>query len=57
MAVSKYAKAVVSAISAGSAVALTAVADGSLSNGELLGVAVAVLASLGVTYVVPNKQS
>lgn len=52
----KYAKALVSALSAGSAVALTALADGSLSSGELLGVALAVLASYGVTYSVPNKK-
>lgn len=56
MNVGKYAKAVVAALSAGSAVALTALADGSLSSGELVGIALAVLGSLGVVYTVPNSQ-
>lgn len=51
----KYAKAIVSALASGAAVALTALQDGHLSGGELVGVALAVLAALGVTYTVPNS--
>lgn len=53
--VGKYAKAAVAALSSGAAVALTAVSDGSLSAGEIVGIVLAVLASYGVTYTVPNS--
>lgn len=56
MKVSKYAKALVAAVAAGSASLLTAVNDGSVSNGEWVTVALAVLSALGVTYAVPNKD-
>lgn len=52
----KYAKAVVGAVTAGSTALGYALADGSLSAGEGLGVALAVLGALGIVAVVPNKQ-
>ena len=52
----KYAKAVVGAVTAGSTALGFALADGSVSSGEGLGVALAVLAALGVVAKVPNKD-
>lgn len=52
--VGRYAKAIVSAVAAGSAVALTAMQDGSLSGQEQVGIVLAVLGGLGLTYAVPN---
>lgn len=52
----KYAKAAVSAVTAGSTALGFALADGSVSSGEALGVALAVLAALGIVATVPNKD-
>lgn len=52
----KYAKAAVGAVTAGSTALGFALADGSVSAGEALGVALAVLSALGIVAVVPNKQ-
>ena len=49
-----YAKAVVAAVAAGSATALSLMGDGSLSAQDLIMVGMAVLGSAGVTYAVPN---
>lgn len=54
--VGRYAKAIVSAVAAGSAVALTAMQDGSLSGSEQVGIVLAVLGGLGLTYAVPNDK-
>ncbi len=54
--VGEYAKAVVGGLAAGSGVALTALADGKLSVSEIVAVALAVLASYGVVYTVPNSN-
>lgn len=56
MNVGKYAKAIVSGLAAGAAVALTALADGVLSTGEIYGIVAAVISGLGVTYAVPNDK-
>ena len=53
----KYAKSIAGAVAAGSTALVTALADGSLSSGEGLAVALAVLASLGIVAAVPNKQA
>jgi hypothetical protein len=50
-----YAKAIVAAVVAGGGVLGTALADGTVTPGEWLGVALAALAALGVTAAVPNK--
>lgn len=52
----KYAKAVVGAVTAGSTALGFALADGSVSPGEIVGVALAVLGALGIVAVVPNKK-
>ncbi|MFC7817544.1 hypothetical protein ACFUTR_23220 [Streptomyces sp. NPDC057367] len=56
MKVSRYAKAVVAAVTAGSAALGTAVQDGAVDSGEWVTVGLAVLAALGVTWAVPNRQ-
>lgn len=53
--VGSTAKAVVAGLSAGLAVAVTAVSDGSLSPGEVVGIVAAVLGSYGITWRVPNS--
>lgn len=52
--VGRYAKAIVSALAAGSAAAVTAMGDGVIVTGEWVTIALAVLGALGITYVVPN---
>jgi hypothetical protein len=52
----KYAKAAVGAVTAGSTALGYALADGSLSAGEGVGVVLAVLGALGIVAVVPNKK-
>ncbi|MCC5574461.1 hypothetical protein IMZ11_02245 [Microtetraspora sp. AC03309] len=54
MKVGSYAKAVVSAASAGTAALVTAMGDGVVVTGEWVTVALAVLGALGITYAVPN---
>lgn len=51
----KIAKAVVAAAAAGAATLSVAAQDGSLSTGELVTLALAILGALGVTYAVPNR--
>lgn len=55
IAVGKYAKAVAAAFASGSAVLASVVSDGHLSNGDVVTVVLAVLATLGVVYTVPNQ--
>lgn len=53
----RYAKAIVAAIAAGAASLGTALTDDRITSGEWVIAALAVLAALGVTYAVPNKQA
>ncbi|MET8987769.1 hypothetical protein ABZW49_20170 [Nonomuraea wenchangensis] len=52
--VGSVAKAIVSGVSAGTASLVVAMGDSVIEAGEWVTVALAVLAALGVTYVVPN---
>ena len=56
MKIGSYAKAIVAAGVAGGTTLGTAMADNVVTNGEWVGVALAVLAGLGVTYAVPNAR-
>lgn len=56
MNVSKYAKAVVAGIAAGSASLGVALADNQITTQEWLTAVAAVLATYGLTWAVPNKQ-
>ncbi|MEU3899727.1 hypothetical protein [Streptomyces sp. NPDC045251] len=56
MRISSAWKAVVGGISTGSAVAVTAVQDGTLTAGEGITVVLAVLGSFGLTWAVPNRE-
>lgn len=51
----KVAKAIVAAVAAGGSALAVAAQDGSLSSGDLVTMAIAVLGALGVTYAVPNR--
>lgn len=51
----RYAKAIVAALVAGGGTLGTALADNHVTYGEWLGVALAVLAALGITAAVPNQ--
>ncbi|WP_442803475.1 hypothetical protein OG411_19385 [Streptomyces pseudogriseolus] len=55
MRISRIAKAIVSGIAAGSAAAVTAVQDGTVTTGEGVTIALAVLGAWGITWAVPNK--
>ena len=55
MRVGRIAKAIVAAAAAGMSTLTLALADGNLTNGEGVTIALAVLGSLGITYVVPNQ--
>ncbi|NUS29829.1 MAG: hypothetical protein HOV92_37205 [Streptomyces sp.] len=57
MKISKMWKAVVSGAAAGSAVAATAVQDGTVTAAEAVTLVLAVLGALGVTWAVPNKPN
>lgn len=57
MKVGKIAKALVAALAAGAASASVAVQDGTLSTGEGVTIALAVLGALGITWIVPNKEA
>lgn len=56
MKLGKYAKAIVAAVVAGGTALGTALADDVVTTGEWVGVALAVLGALGITYVVPNAK-
>lgn len=56
MQVSKVAKAVVGAAAAGTSALTLALSDGVLTSGEGVTIALAVLASLGIVWAVPNKS-
>jgi hypothetical protein len=53
----KYAKAIAAALAAGGAALGTALADDAVSTGEWVGVGLAVLGALGITWVVPNRPA
>lgn len=55
MKVSRYWKAIVSGMAAGTASLATALNDGTVTAGEGVTVALAVLGALGVTWAVPNR--
>lgn len=57
MKVSKMWKAVVGGLAAGTASAATAVQDGQITSVETVTIVLAVLAGLGVTWAVPNRQT
>lgn len=50
----RYAKSIAAAVVAGGTALGTALADDTVTTGEWVGVALAVLAALGITYTVPN---
>lgn len=52
-----YAKAIVGGLAAGAAAAATAVQDGTITAGEGVTIALAVLGALGITWAVPNKPA
>ncbi|MEV4670956.1 hypothetical protein AB0K34_04815 [Actinomadura sp. NPDC049382] len=56
MKIGSYAKAVVAAVVAGGTALGTALADDKVTSGEWVGVALAVLGALGITYAVPNAR-
>lgn len=53
----KYAKAICAAVAAGSASLVTALGDNKVTPGEWLVAGLAVLAALGVTAAIPNKDA
>lgn len=55
--VSTYAKAVAAGLAAGGTALGVAIADGNFGTGDVVSVVLAVLGALGVTYVVPNKDT
>jgi hypothetical protein len=55
--VSVYAKAVAAGLAAGGTALGVAIADGGFNTGDAVSVVLAVLGALGVTYVVPNKDT
>jgi hypothetical protein len=55
MKISTMWKAVVGGLAAGAAAAVTAVQDGTVTAGEGVTIALAVLGALGITWAVPNK--
>jgi hypothetical protein len=57
MKLSKMWKAVVGGLAAGTAAAATAMQDGTLTTGEGVTVALAILGAYGVTWAVPNRQA
>ena len=56
MRISSIAKAIVSGTAAGATAAVTAVQDGVLTPGEGVTLVLAVLAALGITWAVPNRE-
>lgn len=56
MKIGSYAKSIVAAVTAGGAALGTALADDVVTSGEWVGVALAVLGALGITYAVPNAR-
>jgi hypothetical protein len=57
MRISSIAKSIVAGLAAGASVAVTAVQDGTLSTGEGVTIALAILAAWGITWAVPNRPS
>lgn len=56
MKITRYAKAIAGAVSAGAGSLATALADDRLTLGEGITAALVTLGALGVTYYVPNKE-
>jgi hypothetical protein len=57
MQISTMWKAVVGGLAAGAAAAATAVQDGTVTSGEGVTIALAVLGALSITWAVPNKAA
>lgn len=57
MKISSIAKSVVAGVAAGATAAVTAVQDGTLTTGEGVTIALAVLGAWGITYAVPNRPA
>lgn len=57
MKLSKYWKAIVAGVVAGSGALSTAAADSTVTSGELWIIAGAVVGGLGFTWAVPNRQT
>jgi hypothetical protein len=57
MKISSIAKSIVAGLAAGASVAVTAVQDGTLTTGEGVTIALAILAAWGITWAVPNRPS
>lgn len=57
MRISKYWKAVVAALAAGTASLVTALDDGTITAQEGFTAGIAVLGALGLTWLVPNRQA
>ncbi|MET9123029.1 hypothetical protein [Streptomyces sp. NPDC004528] len=57
MKLSRYAKAVVAAVVAGSGSLATALNDGTVTATEAVTVVLAVLGALGITWAVPNRAA
>lgn len=57
MKISRYWKAVVAGVAAGTASLSTALQDGTLTTGEGLTAVLAILGALGITYAVPNRPT
>ncbi|MEI5520646.1 hypothetical protein WB388_08530 [Streptomyces brasiliscabiei] len=56
MKVSRYAKAIVAALAAGSASLVTALNDDTVTASEGVTAVLAVLGALGITWFVPNRE-
>ncbi|HWN00920.1 MAG TPA: hypothetical protein VNO54_28045 [Streptosporangiaceae bacterium] len=57
MKISKYWKAVVAGLAAGSASLSTALEDGTITGQEGLTAGLAILGALGLTWLIPNRQT
>jgi hypothetical protein len=57
MKISSIAKSLVAGLAAGASVAVTAMQDGTLTTGEGVTIALAILAAWGITWAVPNRQT
>lgn len=57
MRISSIAKSIVAGLAAGATAAVTAAQDGTLTAGEGVTIALAVLGAWGITYAVPNRQT
>lgn len=57
MGIGSIAKSIIGSLAAGATAAVTAVADGSLSTGDTVTIVLAMLATFGIVWAVPNKSA